>query len=99
MALAALCASLLSGCAAIHRMTHREPAPGCHERPFTGDADTRPPLKVPQGLSAPDTTGSVKVPPLSGAEAPRGKNDPCLDMPPSYGTEPTGAPPPRRPPG
>lgn len=97
-ALAAMCASLLCGCATIHRWTNRQPAPGCHEPAFTGSADTRPGLKVPEGLSAPDTTGAIKIPPLSEAEAPRGKNDPCLDMPPNYGTEPTGAPPPPRPP-
>ena len=96
--LAAACASLASGCATVHRWTHREPKAGCHEPPFTGNSDTRTPLKVPEGLSAPDTTGSVKIPPLSSAEAARGKNDPCLDMPPNYGSEPSGAPPPRRPP-
>lgn len=74
------------------------PSPGCHEPPFNGDANTRPPLKVPEGLSAPDTTGAVKVPPLTEPDVPRGKNAPCLDIPPSYGTEPTGVPPTHRPP-
>jgi hypothetical protein len=97
-ALAAVCAALLCGCATIHRWTHREPAPGCHEPAFNGNADTHAGLKVPEGLSAPDTTGAIKVPQLNDPEAPRGKNAPCLDMPPDYGTEPTGAPPPRRPP-
>lgn len=97
-ALAVLCAALLCGCATIHRWTHRQPSPGCHEPPFTGNSDTRPGLKVPEGLSAPDTTGAIKIPPLSAAEAPRGKKDPCLDMPPDYGPESTGVPPPRRPP-
>jgi hypothetical protein len=96
-ALALLCAAQLGGCATIHRWTHRQPSPGCHEQPFTGTADTRSGLKVPEGLSAPDTTGAIKIPPVTAAEAPRGKNDPCLDMPPDYGPESTGAPP-RRPP-
>jgi uncharacterized lipoprotein len=97
-ALAAVCAALLCGCATIHRWTHRQPAPGCHEAPFNGNADARAPLKVPEGLSAPDTTGAIKIPAVNDPDAPRGKNDPCLDMPPNYGNEPTGAPPPRRPP-
>lgn len=74
------------------------PRPGCHEPAFNGNSDTRAPLKVPEGLSAPDTTGSVKIPALNQPDVSRGKDAPCLDMPPSYGTEPTGAPPPQRPP-
>ena len=97
-ALAAACMALLCGCATIHRWTHREPSLGCHEPPFKGNSDARPPLKVPEGLSAPDTTGAIKIPALSGAEAPRAKNDPCLDIPPNYGTEPAGPPTPKIPP-
>jgi hypothetical protein len=96
--LAAVCATLLCSCATLHRWTHRTPAPGCHEPAFNGNSDTRAPLKVPEGLSAPDTTGAVKIPALNEPEARRGKNDPCLDMPPNYGTEPTGAAPSHRPP-
>ena len=95
---AVLCASLLlGGCATIHRWMNRPAAVGCHEAPFNGEADTRPALKVPQGLSAPDTTGAIKIPQLNEPEQPRPRNAPCLDIPPSYGSEPTGMPPPRRP--
>ena len=90
----ALCASLLlSGCATVHRWLNRPAAVGCHEAPFNGSADTRPQLKVPEGLSAPDTTGAIKVPTLNEPEPVRPKSAPCLDMPPSYGSEPNGLPP------
>jgi hypothetical protein len=83
---------LLSGCTTIHNFFNRQPSVGCREAPFNGNADTRPPLKVPEGLSAPDTTAVIKVPPLNEAEQPRAKSAPCLDIPPSYGSEPTGLP-------
>jgi uncharacterized lipoprotein len=94
----ALCTVLLSGCGWLHRWTYRESRNrGCHEQPFEGNADTHAPLQVPSGLSAPDTTGAIKVPQLAQPNQPRSRDAPCLDMPPSYGSEPTGLPPPRRP--
>jgi hypothetical protein len=93
----ALCASLLlCGCATIHRWMNRPARVGCSAAPFNGNADTRPPLKVPEGLSAPDTTGAVKIPALNEPDRPRPRSASCLDIPPSYGSEPTGLPP-RRP--
>ena len=82
-------ALLLPGCALFHH--HRNPN-ACYEPPFTGDTATRAPLKVPEGLSAPDTAGAVKVPALTVAAAPRPKNAPCLDMPPPYGNGPLALP-------
>jgi hypothetical protein len=87
---------LVAGCTTIHNWFHHQPSPGCHEVPFTGNADTRPPLRVPAGLSAPDTTGAIKIPQLNEPDSPRAHDAPCLDMPPAYGSQPTGLPP-RRP--
>jgi hypothetical protein len=89
----AACALLLvTGCHTLHNWFHRKPSPGCHEAPFTGDTDTRPSLKVPEGLSAPDTTAAIKVPQLNEPEQVRAHDAPCLDMPPDYGSQPTGLP-------
>jgi hypothetical protein len=87
---------LLCSCATIHRWMNSPASAGCSEAPFNGNADTRAPLKVPEGLSAPDTTGAVKIPALNEPDRPRLKSAACLDIPPSYGSEPTGLPP-RRP--
>ena len=43
-----------------------------------------PPLKAPPGLDAPDTRNGLKVPPLETPERVRGKNEPCLDIPPPF---------------
>ena len=43
-----------------------------------------PPLKAPPGLDPPDTRNALKVPPLDTPERIRGKNEPCLDIPPPY---------------
>ncbi len=43
-----------------------------------------PPLKIPQGLDAPDTASALKLPTLNEPVAPRSKKDPCLDEPPSF---------------
>ncbi len=48
-----------------------------------------PPLKAPAGLEVPDTRNALKVPPLNTPERPRGKDEPCLDMPPPF-TSPKG---------
>ena len=56
---------LLSGCTVYQRLFHRggnKNFVGCTERPFAGNADSRPTLKVPEGMSAPDTRNAVKIP-------------------------------------
>jgi hypothetical protein len=69
--------------------SHRHGAPvGCTETPFTGSDLDEPPLKVPEGLNAPDTRNAIKVPPLNTPDTPRPKSDPCLDQPPSFATAP-----------
>ncbi|HEX4023666.1 MAG TPA: hypothetical protein VHX52_03020 [Steroidobacteraceae bacterium] len=82
-------AVLLSGCSVFHR--HRNDV-GCHEHPFSGDAQNLPPLKVPPGLTAPDRTGQIKMPPLDVPEPPHAADTPCLDQPPKYVSEPLRPP-------
>ena len=43
-----------------------------------------PPLQAPAGLEAPDTRNALKVPPLNTPERVRGKDEPCLDIPPPF---------------
>jgi hypothetical protein len=76
---------LLSGCTLTDRMFHRgRTSAACHEKPFAGNADSRPGLKVPEGLSAPDTRNAVKVPAPSAADQPRSRSEPCLALPPNF---------------
>ena len=62
-----------------------------------------PPLKAPDGLEAPDTRNSLKVPALNAPERVRGRDEPCLDAPPPFSTNktapaaPVPAPPPAKP--
>ncbi len=68
--------------------------PGCKTRGQTCKQDNKdyvgarelPPLKAPPNLEAPDTRNSLKVPPLNTPERARGKNEPCLDVPPPFAT-------------
>lgn len=59
-----------------------------------------PPLQAPPGLDAPNTRNALKVPPLNTPERRRGKNEPCLDIPPPFTSQkttpaaPATAPPP-----
>jgi len=81
---------LVSGCALYNRVFHRgaKESASCHERPFRGNTDTHPPLKVPEGLSAPDTRNAVKVPELNGSGHERSSNEPCLALPPKFSVKP-----------
>jgi uncharacterized lipoprotein len=72
--LAALCA-LLSGCAS-------EPTCDYSDEPYMA-AGSVPSLRAPEGMSAPDRTASLVVPPAPEGEQPPGKGA-CLDRPPSY---------------
>lgn len=58
----------------------------CHKPGPYAAAETRPPLRIPPGLEAPDTRAAVKIPELNEPERPRTASDPCLDTPPSYKT-------------
>jgi hypothetical protein len=81
---------LLPGCTLFNRVFHRngKTSVSCTERPFAGNADTRAPLKVPEGLSAPDTRNAVKIPEVSAAARERPKTQPCLALPPNFFAKP-----------
>ena len=80
---------LLSGCSMFHRGRGQ---PGCHERPFTGNAQNSPPLKVPPGLTAPNRTAEIAIPQLDTPRQARASNAACLDQPPKYVSEPLQPP-------
>lgn len=74
---------------------------GCGKRAVTCKQDNKdyvgaqevPPLKAPPGLEAPNTRNALKVPPLNTPERVRGRDEPCLDVPPPYdATKPASAP-------
>jgi hypothetical protein len=90
--LCAVTLPLLSGCALYNRVFHRSGSnTGCHEHPFIGSTDSRPPLKVPEGMSAPDTRNAVKIPALATAEPERSKSEECLAQPPKFYAKPAPA--------
>ena len=77
LALAASSTLTLSGC------HHRFAA--CHQsNKDYASAQEMPPLKAPPNLEAPDTRNALKVPPLNTPERIRGRNEPCLDIPPPF---------------
>ena len=77
---------LLSGCTLWNRMFHRGGSnpEACTEKPFKGNTESLPPLKVPEGLSAPDTRNAVKIPDLGPQARVIPKLQPCLALPPSF---------------
>lgn len=58
-------------------------------------AEEMPPLQAPPGLEAPNTRNVLKVPPLNTPERVRGKDEPCLDIPPPFSSQKTAAPAPK----
>jgi hypothetical protein len=70
----------LSGCFLFHR--HKDES--CREKAFAQNTDNHPPLKVPAGMSAPDTRSAIQVPQLDTPERVRAKSEPCLSRPPNY---------------
>jgi hypothetical protein len=100
-ALLLCCAALpaLSGCSLWNRVFHRSKNAACTEKPFALNTDSRPPLKIPDGMSAPDTRTGIKIPDLTAAERVRAKTEPCLSRPPNYFDKPINlnlpAPPPK----
>jgi uncharacterized lipoprotein len=74
-----------SGCRVVRAIDKRE----CHEvQPYMKSTSV-PPLKVPAGLDAPDTTNALKLPALNEPQPPpRGSKDPCLDEPPPFKVPP-----------
>jgi len=86
---------LLSSCSLYNWVFHRGGGKdaGCTERPFALNHEQMPPLKVPDGMSAPDTRNAIKVPDLAATEHLRGKGEPCLSRPPNYFQTPPKAQP------
>jgi hypothetical protein len=89
-ALLLCCAMLpvLSGCSLWYRVFHSRRSGGCTEKPFALNTDSRPPLKIPEAMSAPDTRNAIKIPELTSAERVRPKSEPCLSRPPNYFDKP-----------
>jgi hypothetical protein len=58
----------------------------CSEPQLPANLSNNPPLKVEPGMDLPDTRNAVRVPVLTEPEKPRGKADPCLSRPPTYGS-------------
>jgi hypothetical protein len=82
---------LLSGCTLWQRVFHRggnKNFVGCTQHPFAGNADSRAKLKVPEGMSAPDTRNAVNIPALNSADPHTGKTEPCLAQPPNFFAQP-----------
>jgi uncharacterized lipoprotein len=78
------CAVLLAlgGCKTIHHLTRSH---SCNKPQPYQQARSIPPLKVPQGLDAPDTAHALDVPQLNvPAPPPRTLKDPCLSAPPAF---------------
>ncbi len=84
---------LLSGCALYNRVFHRRHDATCREHPFIGNTDSRPPLQVPEGMSAPDTRNAIKIPQLPPAPPELAKSEPCLAQPPPFYSKPPAAKP------
>src|SRR5215469_9263620 len=79
--LLALLLPLVDGC----HLFRSASAKACHSPQSYQKAQTVPPLKVPAGLDAPDTTNALRLPTLNEpAPPPRSGKQPCLDEPPPY---------------
>ena len=81
MAATLVVSSALAGCKLM--------SPGgesCHERQPYQAAGSVAPLHAPEGLAQPNTRNALKIPELPADAVPRvrGKNEPCLDEPPSF---------------
>jgi len=64
-------------------------AKACHGTQAYQKAQTVPPLKIPSGLDAPDTTNALKLPTLNEPPpAARKGSAPCLDEPPPFKVTP-----------
>jgi uncharacterized lipoprotein len=82
---AILCTAAMSGC--------KSKMASCSQsnKDYAGAQDM-PPLKAPPGLETPNTHNSLKVPPLNTPERLRGKDEPCLDIPPPFASSRTSTP-------
>ncbi len=87
-------ATALPGCFLFRK--HGVPT-ACREPKFAGSTDSRGPLQVPPGMSAPDTHSAVHIPALNEPEPVRPQSAPCLSFPPSFAVPETHGPPVRSP--
>jgi uncharacterized lipoprotein len=72
-------AALLCGCHIASRLN-----PDCHVHQEYQQARQVAPLKVPEGLDAPNTQGALVIPTVEVTPPPPGPHDACLDVPPRY---------------
>ncbi len=56
----------------------------CHKPQEYQLAGSVAPLKVPEGMDAPNVAGALVIPPVDYTPPPPGPKDPCLDEPPRY---------------
>jgi uncharacterized lipoprotein len=70
---------LTSGCHLFSKLN-----PDCHAAQDYQHALSAPPLKVPEGLDSPNTTGSLVIPTVADVPPPPGPHDLCYDVPPRY---------------
>jgi len=78
---------LASGC----HFFRNASAKACHAPQAYQKSQSVPPLKIPSGLDAPDTTNALRLPTLNEpGPAPRKGSQPCLDEPPPYKVTPPG---------
>lgn len=78
-----------SGC----RMVRAIDKKSCHEQQPYQTSRSLPPLVIPAGLDAPDTTNALRLPALNEPAPPRrGTKQPCLDEPPSFKVPQTRTP-------
>jgi uncharacterized lipoprotein len=76
----ALLLPALAGCHPFSHLTY-----ACHKHQSYQDAASIPPLRIPTGLDAPDTSNALKIPPLNEPAPPRRTGrQPCLDEPPPF---------------
>ncbi|HTP39574.1 MAG TPA: hypothetical protein VMI92_08350 [Steroidobacteraceae bacterium] len=90
MGTATAMALLLNGCSMFHSKDDPNKKVKCAEPAVASDVVNRPPLKVPAGMTPPNTAGAVQIPTLNEPEIPRADTDPCLTSPPDYGTPDSG---------
>jgi len=72
-------ALLLSACNPFHAFQ-----PDCHKPQPYQKAEQVAPLRVPDGLDAPNVTGALLIPPADEVTPPPGPKDACLDAPPRF---------------
>jgi uncharacterized lipoprotein len=81
--------TLISGC---HSHLFAKMMPDCHRSQEYQRAAQVAPLKVPEGLDAPNVQGALVIPAVEVGPPPAGPHDACLDEPPRYKSVPSSKP-------